>query len=157
MDQSQGRIRTAIEVLGGLSIIVSLIFVAIEIKQANEVARATTELELYAAWNEFHDAVISSEETADLLIRMREAEPDLTPAERRQALSLANRLFNTWAAVHGAYQNGLISEQMYESLSQDVTRSMALESAIPMWRSLLDQYPVFKTYPIMAPLLEDAP
>ncbi len=145
-------LRASLEILGALSIVASLLFLAVQVRQENRLARATAAFELVTSWNEWHVLVISDTHTADLVTRLFDPDPELTPAEQAQAASLANWLFNTWWSTSTAYENGLIDEATYLSLSQDVPRAMQLQALLPVWRNLVQTYPAASDAEIFAPL-----
>lgn len=153
MIEPRARWRLVLEVVGIISVVISVVFLALQVRQGNQVARATVQYELMSSWNEFHDLIIGDSATAKLLIRMADTTTEFTAAERRQIVSIANRLFNTWTAVHHAYENGLIDRETYESMSSDIPRAIGnFPVAVPIWRTLVETYPISKEWEIFEPL-----
>ena len=81
------------ELTGLAAVVVSVLFLAAQVKQGNEVARATVAYELANMFNDYHDLVIGDPQVADLLVRMTSDTGEFTEVEQRQIQSKANRLF----------------------------------------------------------------
>ncbi len=154
--KDDSRMRTAVELIGLATLIVSVLFLALQVRQGNEVARATVAYELSNMFNDYHGLVMGDPEVAELLVRMARDESEFTEVERRQIQSLANRLFNIWTSAHQGFENGVVTPEEYDNYQLDVSRAMGLKAAVPFWRSFLDTYPSRKAWPIFAPLLEGA-
>lgn len=149
------RLKLVLEVSSALAVVASVVFLAFQVNQANDIARASMRYDLESSWNEWHDLIISDSTTAALLVRMQDADAVFSPTEQQQVFSLANRLYNIWSSLHAAHENGLISDEDYTSLSEDVPSAMVLEAAVPIWRQLVERYPADRDAPIFTPLFED--
>ena len=151
----KGGVRAAAEAIGILAVVASLGFLALQVKQGNDIAQANMRYGLLMAHNEFHDLVVADAEVGELLSRMRDSESEFTDGERERVGAIANRMFNQWNAVHGAYVTGQIPQSVYDNLSASVPRVMSLyPAAIPFFEELLAAYPGVRDYPIHAPLVQ---
>ena len=68
-----------ISILANLGIIASIVFLALQINQATRVARLEARVELTARNFDLQKAILDNPAAADLLVKLREAEPELTP------------------------------------------------------------------------------
>ena len=72
------------ESFGAIVVVVSLGYVALQIRQHNDTVRAATELEIGRQWSEWHTRVAHSPDMADIYDKgMLDAE-NLTPSEKRR-------------------------------------------------------------------------
>ena len=145
--------RSVLEGLGILSVVLSLAFVAFQIKQSTDQARATMSYDISMSFGAYHDLIAGDAELAGIRARLREPEPEFTDQERERAFSLAMRLFNAWMSVHRAHLAGVISSDQYESYRVEVEATVArLPGAIPLWSEFLEARPHLYEVPLLAPL-----
>jgi hypothetical protein len=147
-------VRAAVEVVGVASVVLSVVFLAMQVQQANQQARVSYAHDLQASYNGWHELLISVPGAADLLMSSM---PDsaLTPGEARRRRSLIVYLFNIWMTVHTAWENGLISDLDYEGYTNDVRSMTEHPVAVGIMRDLLDhRYPEAQSFPIFAPARE---
>jgi len=151
----KAKMRAVAEAIGIVAVVASLGFLGLEVKQGNDIAQANMRYDLLMAHNEFHDLVLVESEVAALLSRLGDADAEFSDTETERVRALANRMFNQWNAIHGAYITGQIPQSVYDNLSGTVPRVMSLyPAAIPFWVELLAAYPGVQDYPIQSPLVE---
>jgi hypothetical protein len=75
------------EIVGVVAIIASLIYVAVQIRQNTDIARATIVHETSVSFSRFHELLAADAELADIYIRGVRGE-DLTEIETRRFISL---------------------------------------------------------------------
>ena len=129
------------EIIGLTTVLVSLIFVGYELRQANKIARVETEWQLmnsYAAWDE---ATISCPEcfTAKVSENMEVMSPEWA---RNQ--SIIYRALNTWQAAEIGYDEGLLSERTFNLFYRDAKNFIETArevGTLDMWRATLDETP----------------
>lgn len=151
---SRPSVRTAAEVVGVVAVVVSVVFLAVQVQQANQQARVSFAHDLQASYNSWHDLLISVPGAADLLMSSL---PDtaLTAGEVRQRRSLIVYLFNIWMTVHTAWENGLVSDPQYDGYTNDVRGMTDNPVAVGIMLELIDhRYPEAQHFPIFAPVQE---
>ena len=156
---TQGRVRTLIEGFGVLSVVVSLVFVAIQINQSNAQARAAVAYDLHESFNGYHDLVASDAELGAIVSQvMIDASHDLTPSESARAFSLAVRLLNTWLSVQAAFDRGLIEEPVFAGYQADVAAAVrGLPGFMPYWTGMIEERPGLGGALILAPIVAEMP
>ena len=122
------RIRQLMEAIGGVTLIASVIFLALQVRQGNQIARAETTRELISLLNEFHGDAVSDPTTTNLLLTLTAPTPQLTPTEVLQVRHLVTRLSNVFNTAHDAYEEGLLPPDRYAAF----TRAWARDEYIPM-------------------------
>ena len=130
-------------------VVVSLGFLALQVKQGNDIAQANMRHALIVANNIFHDLVIADAELGELLGRMGAANAEFADGKTQQVRAISNRLFNQWNAIHGAYTTGQIPQSVYDNWSAGVPSIMTQYPAlIPFFAQLLESFPGVQGYPI---------
>ena len=142
-----------IEMLGGLAIIASLLFVAYEIRQSNRIAVGTTSYEIQRNWMAINDLLATDEELGAVVIKLFDDDIELSPAERFQADAYVRRFINTWAAIEDAYDNGLVSDALYQMAIDEVhsfSRSQKVKESFKRFASTYDM----AEFEVLAPLAD---
>lgn len=100
----KNRVRHIVEITGLIAVVVSVLLVAYQIQQANQIAQATTIYEIVRDVNEFNHLGVVDPQFADFLVQL--GKEDFTPSEReaRQAQLLAYRFLNIWIVQETAYR-----------------------------------------------------
>ena len=149
------RVRQIIEATGLSAVVVSLLLVAYQIRQANQIAQATTTYEIVRDINQFNDMGITDPVFADLLVQL--GKEDFAPSETqtRQAQLLAYRFLNAWVTQEIAFRNGLFTEGQFSLTKNDVVTVMDdYPALLPYWRAAMRNQPEFANYDAMQPLVE---
>lgn len=138
-------VSSTIEFLGILALVVSLGFVAYELRQSNEIALVEAVGDLYGKFNDINQFVASEPELAELLVRSRAAESweAFTPAERLRLESFHRFLFNTWLTADIAYKRGKLPDFTHKSIFEDIRFAVSISGPAlqEWWYQLLDTYP----------------
>ena len=105
------------EIFSALAIVVSLIFVGIQIQQSSELSQINAYQSIRQSINSLNELVISNPEFASVVVRARYDE-ELLPSEQRQLQSFGFSLFNLGDMAYKQYESNLISEdELLEMLS----------------------------------------
>ena len=116
--------REIIEVVAAVSVVSGLLLVAWEIRQANNIARAQTVLELSGAYNEFNVARLSNPEVAKLgLVLQFSTDYELSDVERSMITGLAYHIHNILWSAQVAYDNGLLTLDDLNMYQNDLEQS----------------------------------
>ncbi len=141
-----------VEIAGFLAVIASLLFVAYEIRQSNRIALGTTAYEIQRNWISINDLVATDEELVALFIKLTDDNAELSASERIQAAAFARRFIYTWIAVQEAYDNGLVSDSVYQMAVDEVRNVLTgrpkLNELFKNFASLYDT----SAYNILAPI-----
>jgi hypothetical protein len=149
------KVRGFIEGVGLVAVVVSVLFLAMQVRQANQIARAETSREIIALFNEFHDVVLSEPEVAQLLVALTSASPELTPTQAVQARHLATRFVNAYNSVHDAHVEGLANDEMHDAYAASIVAYMEEYPGLaPYLRDRAAMLPGVGERPLFAPLFE---
>ena len=128
--------------LANAGVIVGLIFLVMEIRQANMIATATAEIEIRALFSEINEAFYAIPEMNELLVKARDSDSELTEAEYLRAFGFALRLENAWLAIEVAYENGLLPADTNTVIEDDMRAALLNFPALaPAFRQIVDNFP----------------
>ena len=147
-----------IEYLGHAAIVLSLVFVAFEIRQSNRIAVGTTSYEIQRNYMTLNELIISSDEMlSKLLVKLQtpDASTELSPEESVKAAALARRFLNMWISIEVAHENGLIPEPIYMSGLEDARNVVRnIPGLTPYFRESFAARPHYTDYQILNPITE---
>ncbi len=101
--------RQLAEFVGVTAVVLSLIFVALELRQSNKIAIASSENEIRTAQRERSTAILESPEVWDLEVKIKNGE-DLTPEETVAMTHFVRSNFLIWGTTMQQYNNDVLSE-----------------------------------------------
>lgn len=136
--------RSLLEGVGVIAVVLSLLFVAFQIQQANRIAIATTEIEVSNNYTELNEFIMENPEFWDLYYKAREPGVELTIVERSIYSNWARRLFNIWRGIDTAYRNGMVPEETYSIIEDDARLELgegSSELVRDIWTETLGYYP----------------
>lgn len=118
--------------------LVTLIYLATQIKQANDLSRFNTIKDLMNQFNDLNKIVATDSALRQLLIKTGEISED----EREQIYNVAIMFCNVWVTIQVAYDSNQIDENLYAAGVKDVRvethRWPNFRSAVEQW---LSNYP----------------
>jgi len=146
------------EIVGMVAILVSLVFLAFEIRQSNRIAIASTEIGIRNAYSEFNRSVHSGPDLAELLSRAKDSDVDWSPTEEVKLLMAVSDIVNIWQTVETACINGIAQEETCAELDDDIRAFVATFPGLQKtWSLMLDSYPSLahmNTFKILRQALE---
>ena len=131
-----------IEILGIFTVIVSLLFVAYEINQANKIAMVDSEQAIWENFSAINELIMGNTEFAQLMHNMTDEDAVFSDNDLEKVRALVRRLTNAWSAAENSYNSGMLTEQTYQLLYDDVRNLLiTYPGSRQAWRELLDLYP----------------
>ena len=129
-----------IEAVGVVSVVISLLIVAYEIRQTNKIAIVNAEIELrnnYSELNEF----AATDHVAGLLSRIADPEYQTSAAEDIQLRSLCFRNLNIWIASEIAFENDMLPQSSFQIVLDDISFTRTAPYLHRFYAEILDNYP----------------
>ena len=139
------RLSEWLQILASLGVLVGLIFLALEIQQANRIAIATTEITVRESYGSFNETIYTNPETAALLAKARIADAEFSDAEREMLDAFTARLMNTWEGIEEAYAKEMVSRVTFDTAIEDMKWTI---DTYPSMRSFFEGQ--VETYPSSA-------
>ena len=102
------------EVVGGMAIIASLIFVGMQVQENTRVVKVTSDRAIDQQNVALNISVIESSDFSDILVRGESDRASLTPAERARFDNYCFARFGAYENVVGNFSEGFITYEEYE-------------------------------------------
>jgi hypothetical protein len=148
--------RDVTEIIGIISIVVGLILVAWEVRQANNIAKAQMVLDIAAQANEFNSATYGNPDVANLVTAI--SDPDYTDYSETQKSMIngtAWHFTNIFWSAQKAYDSGLLGDDdifMYQSsLAWHLENLPGLK---PAYKAIYKTTPWIRDMYVFRPLVE---
>jgi hypothetical protein len=131
-----------VALIANVGVIAGIVFLALELRQANRIAIASTEINIRSNLSALNESVYGDESLSRLLAKASEADALFTPEEVVRLESFVRRLLNIYLALETAHFSGLAPKMTYESIEGDIRGSLSTWPALrPMFRHIADLYP----------------
>ena len=138
------------EILSALAVLVTLVYLAAQIKRSNDLSRFNAVKELFRNFNDLHRQVGTDPTLRQLLMKTDELSAD----EREQLYTFALMYCNAWTSVQIAYDSNQIDAVLYAPAVKDVQveidRWPNFRSAVEQW---LSNYPEHADREIFRPVV----
>ena len=135
---------------GALVVVVTLFYLARQIRQSNELSRFSATRDLFNQLNELNRLVTTDSTLRQLLMKPGEISSD----EREQIYNFAMMFCNVWISVQIAYDSGQIDKNLYAAGLKDVRVEMDrwpnFRPAVQRW---MDSYPENAKHDIFQPMI----
>ena len=120
------------EWLGVILVVVSLTYVAVQIRQNTRTVKASTELETGRQWSDFHGRVAHSGDMADIWDKGLTNPEDLTAQEKRKFVWLVAEYFFLVESLYRQRQLGFLGRDSW-SQHQSAVAGLLLHPLLESW------------------------
>ena len=120
------------EVIGVIAIVVSLIYVSIQIKQNTRVARAATRQAISESTENLGSDLIANGEIAAIFVKHMSGE-ELTPVENLRLQARCYRDFQHWENIHYQFDEGLVSNDQWQGFRKNLSSLLAIQAYREYW------------------------
>lgn len=128
--------------LANVGVIIGLVFLVLEIRQANRIATAATEIEIRSLFSGLNESMYAVPGFDELLVKAQDSTIEFTPLEKTRATGYVLRLTNAWQAVEVAYDSGILPPDTFTVIEDDIRIVLAQYPAFaPLFRKNIDSYP----------------
>jgi len=142
-----------------VGVLAGILFLAAEIQQSNRIAIASTEIDVRNSFAAINESIYSDSDIAELIVRSAESDAELTPVEEYRVFVFVLRLLNAWLAIETAYANGMVPQETYGVIEDDMRGFInRFPRFIPVFRQAYETYPALSTtdvYRTLERLLEE--
>jgi len=129
------------EIIGAFAVLATLLYLASQIRQTNEISRFGTAKDIFYKFDSLNDRLIADPELSTALLTTEA----LTKEQEDKLYSWATCWANSWLICQTAYNNGLVEDSFFKTCKEDVSVE------INRWRNFrpflirfLDNYPEFR-------------
>ena len=130
------------EMSGAVVVVITLLYLARQIRQSNRIAIASTEIGIRNAFGSINESVYSNPTVAELFAKVSNPDAQLTPAEDVQVLNIVLRFLNSWLAIETAYINGMVPRETYDLIEDNIRIVLDLyPGTLATWRQAVKGFP----------------
>jgi len=123
------------EVIGAIAVVVSLWYLALQMKQNTELERAELEVQLGVAWADMHDNMIQNPSLARAYDLAVSNWNEMTEADVRAYLWFVAKSFHILEGMFRQYRRGLLAEEVWEPYDRYMFGVLEIEAVLGWWRS----------------------
>jgi hypothetical protein len=127
---SKSRNVNAVEIVGAVGLIVSLIYVAYELSQNTVAIRAQAHQQLVEITLSIQEPEVMDSRIAELVFKANTNWESLTGVEKHQYRIMLARYMNIWELAFYNHQDGVLSDEVWESWDSGMRHA----SESPAWR-----------------------
>jgi len=148
--------RDVAEVVGMISIVAGLILVALEVRQANNIAKVQMVMDIAAQANEFNSATYGNPEVAELVTAVSDpSQVDFSETQKSMMTATAWHFANVFWSAQRAHDSGLLGDDdivMYQSsLAWHIENMPGLR---PAYKAIYETAPWVRDMFVFQPLVE---
>lgn len=126
-----------LEIVGIFAVIISMIFVAYEIRQSNKIATATMTNDVLNQISESNQLLLENEDLLDMIVSFTDNNLELTAAETFRADLLISMLVGPIIAAEEAYRNGVLPRSVIDTLKLNAPLTA---TSLPGWTELWKEH-----------------
>ena len=134
------------EVIGAMGVILSLLYLALQIKTQNVQAKLAVRHEIASGLRQA-SGVYAIENLSEIFVRANEDYNSISEAESVRLIVVTTNLFRAWEEAFLAQKEGHLGVGMWEIISRDYTQTMGASSIRHIWNIREQVYdPGFRGY-----------
>ena len=136
------RINRWLTLIANIGVIIGIAFLAVEIRQANRIAIATTEIGVRNSWLQLNESIYSSAEVAELWVKAADPGTRWSPTEEVRVTTIVNSLINIWLSVETACANEIATRMTCDEIQDEIGSVIAvMPAAREQWQAVIGRYP----------------
>jgi hypothetical protein len=143
------------EFIGALAVVISLMYVAAQVKQSNRQAASDSSRALLSEFSRVDELILTTPEIVALMVKLR-SEAELSAEEKILAEHFCLRHLNNWMVAESSHENGLLDDNLYADMIADAKRTFAAYPPVKrILRELLGNYPTIKEMDLLRAVFAD--
>ena len=143
------------EIITAIGVVVSLLYVAAQIKQSNRLVQSEAGFAYVTESNRFLELTITEAAVADLLVKLG-SDTAITAEEEIRADALGERLINNWWLAENSFRKGVLDEEGYQAVAEDAARYVKSHpQLLRHFRHVLSFYSLAAEMKVMAPIFDE--
>lgn len=123
------------EIIGAFAVILTLLYVARQIHQANANTQAQARYSFIQAYSDLNTAISNSKEVASIFRRGFSGE-ELDEDERMQFFSLLGQFLNAWSTLYDLHEEGQLPGNQWTMVRKDIIAMMREPGGRAFWKEV---------------------
>ncbi len=120
------------EILGATAVVISLIYLAVQIRTSNKEVRLAAMHEISAGFRD-SIATFTDPQMAELFTRANLRDDTLTDAETLQLVIGIQRIFRVWEEAHNQYNAGRLDKHIWDAMNRQYSSYLAAPAYQMVW------------------------
>jgi len=121
------------EVVGAVAVVITLLYVARQIHQANAQTRASARYSFIEAYGHMNSSITESKKVASIFRRGLKGE-DFDEDEFMQFFALLGQFLNTWSVLYDLHEDGLLPENQWAMVKKDIITMLSEPGGRDFWK-----------------------
>ena len=122
------------DIIGVIAIVVSLIYVSIQIRQNTKVARAATRQAIADSTESLGNDLLNSAEMAEIFVKHMNGE-ELEPPEYLRLQARCYRDMQHWENIHYQFCEGLVTPDQWKGFRKNLITLLGIEAYRDYWEN----------------------
>jgi hypothetical protein len=123
------------EIVAAISVLVSLWYVAIQLKQNTDLERAELEVQLGLTWADLHDNMIQNPSLARAYDLAADNWNEMSDEDVRAYLWFVAKSFHILEGMFRQHQRGLLADDVWAPYERFIYGVLQIEAVLGWWRS----------------------
>jgi hypothetical protein len=128
------------DIIQTIVVVVSLIYVAIQVREGARAAKGTTYQSIISAFAEIESRISQDAEVARLYKLGQESYNELNETEKARFSELLCSFFNLYENLHYQYKNKLLKEELWAGWSENMREHLGQQGVADWWQERKDFY-----------------
>ena len=136
------RLNRWLTLIANIGVIIGIVFLALEIQQANRIAIASTEIGVRNNWLQLNESIYANSEVAELWIKAADPNTQWSAIEEVRITTVINSLVNVWLSVETACTNEIAAQATCDEIRDEILFIIqVMPAAREQWRTVVARYP----------------
>ena len=120
------------EVIGVIAVVVSLVYLSVQIRQNTKVAKAATRQAIAESTEKLGDDLINNSDMAEIFVRHMSG-GELSPVENLRLQARCYRDMQHWENIHYQFNQGLVSQDQWRGFQKNLVTLLAIDAYREYW------------------------
>lgn len=120
------------EIFGAVAVVVSLVYVGVQLQQNTEAIQAQTSQQVMATYTDAQLPILGEESIAPILVKADAGQP-LTTEEAYRLDVWAHLVISNWEQTYRSHQNGQLEDEVWEAWDRYFRWSLKLPYVRDAW------------------------
>ena len=120
------------DLVGGVAVVITLVYLAVQIKQNTKVARAATRQAISESTENLGSDLINNREIAEIFVKHLSGN-ELSTVENLRLQARCYRDMQHWENIHYQYNEGLVSKDQWEGFRKNLSSLLAIDAYREYW------------------------
>ena len=123
------------EIIASVAVLISLWYLAIQLKQNTDLARAELEVQLGVTWAELHDNMIQNPQLARAYDLAENSWDEMNDEDVRAYLWFVAKSFHILEGMFRQNRRGLLTNEAWEPYERYIVGVLRIDAVMGWWRS----------------------